>query len=945
MDYMVPPLSKETAALYATTLDRCLWLLKDVGCAEQSDELYGIWFSGLSPLAALSLLSDSNEEDGAFRQDDGTSMLMSAWGGLAAARGLDFDDFLFAADLGGDAEDLRSRFRDAFVRGLLMRPSLEDEDLSRIAELSITGDAAADTMRDLLTGALPASRAARCAFFTKLSAYSFRREIGTMAYALCLSEGLLVPGTGRSKPLLCHREGSVYREGFTVGLFAESFVFGYESDCDGFDAMTLDMDASIAWMDCSDREYPSLVRTLRASACLGYAVGHGEAILPGTDEARVLEEWAQVPSWPGLLIMETCAVPYIAFVATKGVGLCAGAFEEEELEGFIFSGKPLCAKLRMLEHLQMIGSEVPRRYLSKKYGPDGSALLASQDAIEIHDMLRPLLVSCDRDLAMRCDEAILFGSARFTDHKDYSLSNLVEAFETLSDLGMATETQAFDLLELDNAASQSGDNRMSSVLMEKAADWAASEGPAQLSRIRSLQPEYRYDHRLIEYQLRSLLVSAGCLNDVLAVFAGLLGNSPCCSAEDVEGLRFCLKICRNKAVDLGCGDGFEREVSDIEMTIKDAPKYDSLKSGVANSATSVLRDLSDLSDEEVRHAAFRQEVDRWHWEPVVEACSELVDRGFEKGEVFNNLVEARGAALCEEGWVHSSSSVTKLIDDIASYSDDEFFYKLLSWRNQGLDRYGFGSAPNDIAHIVMVRARARKPALFKVMFELECDSKRRWITCNGKCELPALEEAGSDLPEPGSLPELVTDILLDSILPEDPHRTEDAVRGITWGGLHLEGVRNRVCEGLPALRSYERILLEKVLGRWRHVFPGDDTIRNCLARLLDEVKRLDEACVLSICVGASGIILKSDMDDPKLMEGSRCEVPSRITTSLSKADIICGDGCEDVRDAIKSCCGGEVRPFVKRYMQNDGVALSTCRQGDFGQELLYSEMCRGRWLI
>ena len=124
---------------------------------------------------------------------------------------------------------------------------------------------------------------------------------------------------------------------------------------------------------------------------------------------------------------------------------------------------------------------------------------------------------------MRCDEAILFGSARFTDHKDYSLSNLVEAFETLSDLGMATETQALTCSS-DNAASQSGDNRMSSVLMEKVADWAASEGPAQLSRIRSLQPEYRYDHRLIEYQLRSLLVSAGCLNDVLAVFAACSGT-------------------------------------------------------------------------------------------------------------------------------------------------------------------------------------------------------------------------------------------------------------------------------------------------------------------------------------------------------------------------------------------------------------------------------------
>lgn len=944
MDYMVPPLSKEAAALYATTLDRCLWLLKDAGCAEQSDELYGIWFSGLSPLAALKILSDPNEDGGAFRQDDGPLTLMSSWGRFAAARGLDSNELLSADDLGDDADELRSRFRDAFVKGLLLRSPVEDDDVSKIAELPITRDAAADMMRDVLTGTLPASRDARCAFFSKLSVYSFRHGIGTMAYALCLSEGLPVPDADRPRLLLGHREGNVYQEGFTAGLFAESFIFGYESDGDGFDAMALDMEVAIAWMDRSNREYLPLIRTLRASACLGYAVGHGEAILLGTGEARALEEWAQAPSWPGLLTLETCAVPYIAFVAAKGTSLCAGAFEEKALEDFVFSGRPLCAKLRMLEHLQGICSEVPERYLLKEYGPGGSVLLASQDAVETHDMLRPLLVACDQGLAQRCDEAILFGSARFTDHKDYSLSNLVEVFGALSDLGMATEAQAFDLLELDNAASQSGDNRMSGVLMEQVVDWAASEGPLQLSRIRSRQPDCRYDHRLIEHQLRSLLASAACLDDVLAVFAGLLGNSPCCSAEDVEDLRFCLEVCKKKAIDLGCGDGFEREVLDVESAIKDAPRRESLKSGVGNPSAGVPRDFGALSEEEVRYAAFRQEIERWRWEPVAEACSELIERGFEKGKVYNRLVEARAAALCEESWTHSSSSVTKLIDDIASYSDDEFFFKLLSWRNQGLDRYGFGSAPNDIAHIVMVRARARKPALFKVMFELERDSKRRWITCNGKCELPALEEAGPDLPGPESLSELVTDILLDSILPEDPHRTEDAVRGITWGGLHLEEVRNRVCEGLPALHSYERILLEKVLGCWRHAFPGDDAIRNCLAGLLDEVKRADEACVLSICAEVPGIILKSNMDDPRLMEGSRCEVPSRIATFLSKADIICGDGCEDVRDAIESCRGGEVRPFVKRYMQNDGVALPTCRQGDFGQELLYSEMCRGRWL-
>ena len=944
MDYMVPPLSKETAALYATTLDRCLWLLKDAGCAEQSDELFGIWFSGLSPLAALKILSDPNADGGVFRQDDGPSMLMSSWGGFAAARGLDFNELLSADGLGDDADELRSRFRDAFVKGLLLRSPVEDGDVSKIVELPITKDAAADMMRDVLTGALPASRDARCVFFSKLSADSFRHGIGTMAYVLCLSEGLPVPGADRPRLLLGQREGSVYQEGFTADLFAESFIFGYESDGDGFDAMALDMEAAIAWMDRSSREYLSLIRTLRASACLGYAIGHDEAILSGTGEARALEEWALAPSWPGLLTLEACAVPYIAFVAAKGTSLCVEAFDEKTLEGYVFSGRPLCAKLRMLEHLQGICSEVPERYLSKEYGPGGSVLLASQDAVETHGMLRPLLVACDRGLAQRCDEAILFGSARFTDHKDYSLSNLVEVFGALSDLGMATEAQAFDLLELDNAASQSGDNRMSGALMEQVVDWAASEGPLRLSRIRSRQPDCRYDHRLIEHQLRSLLASAMCLNDVLAVFAGLLGNSPCCSAEDVEDLRFCLEICKKKATDLGCGDDFEREVLDVESAIKDAPRRESLETGVGNSSAGVPRDFGALSDEEVSYAAFRQEVERWRWEPVAEACLELIERGFEKGEVYNRLVEARGASLCEESWTHSSLSVTRLIDGIASYSDDEFFFKLLSWRNQGLDRYGFGSAPNDIAHVVMVRARARKPALFKIMFELECDSKRRWITCNGKCELPALGEAGPDLPGPESLSELVTDILLDSILPEDPHRTEDAVRGITWGGLHLEGVRNRVCEGLPALHSYERILLEKVLGCWRHAFPGDGVIRNCLARLLDEVKRADEACVLSICAEAPGIILKSDMDGPKLMEGSRCEVPSRITTFLSKVDIICGDGCEDVRDAIESCCEGEVRPFVKRYMQNGGVVLSTCRQGDFGQELLYSEMCRGRWL-
>lgn len=158
----------------------------------------------------------------------------------------------------------------------------------------------------------------------------------------------------------------------------------------------------------------------------------------------------------------------------------------------------LCTKLQIPNHLQRAGSALPGKYLLKEYGPDGSFLLASQEAAQIHGLLKPLLLTYDKELAVHCDEAILFGSARFTDHKDYSLSNLIECFEALSDLGAVTEAQALELLELDNAATLSGYNRMSDALMEAVAHWAISVSPSQLSMIRSWRKEYRYDYSLIE---------------------------------------------------------------------------------------------------------------------------------------------------------------------------------------------------------------------------------------------------------------------------------------------------------------------------------------------------------------------------------------------------------------------------------------------------------------
>ena len=943
MDYMVPPLNKETAALYATILDRCLWLLNDAGRAEQSEELYGIWFSGLTPSRAAKMLSDPNGDGRRYRQEDDLSLLMSAWGEFAAACGIGYDEPPTDSSLTPDVDNLLTFYRDSYVRGSLNWCRPQESIAEIISGISITEDAAANIMRDILVGTLPAPRAARCAFFSRLASYSFERALGTLAYALCLSEGLASSDADRSQLLLFPRKGSIYEKDFTLELFAESFIFGYESSHNDFGSMVRDMQDAIVWMDSSHREHLSFVRALRASACLGYSAGHGEAIRPGTKEASVLREWSKAPSWPGSLTIETCAVPYMMFVAEKGASFSNGALEGKDLESFVFSNKPLCTKLRILNHLQRIGNEIPKRYLQKIYGINGSDLLVTQDAVETHEMLRPLLLTCDRELALHCDEAILFGSARFTDHKDYSLSNLIEIFSALSDLGMATESQALNLLELDNAATQSGDNRLSDTLMRTVGEWAVDEGVSQLSRIRSCQSEYKYNYSLIEFQLRSLLMHAKSLDDVLAIFAGLLGHTSCCSPEDYESLHFHIETCKEKAIELGCGSDFIDTVSDIKRAIEDAPIRKSSLPDAKESSEDDCLSFSTLTDEEVRKAAFLQEIDPWHWESTAKACSELVRRGFEKSEVSNTLVETRGAALANSGWTHYSTPLTELIDAIAIHADDASFFKFLSLRKKKLGEYGFGSAANDIAHIILVRAQSKNPALLETMFELECDSKRRWITCNKKCELPTIKHEKLSLPRPKVLAEHIADILIDSVIAHDPHRTENATRGIAWGGLHVEGIKGRTCKALPNLDSYGRILLEKVLDCWMCAYPGDEDIANCLLQLINEVSRADEACVLSIIAETPRLILRPDMKDPKPVGDGSSKIPSRIEGFLLEAQMFCDDGCEDIRNAIESCCEEEVAPFIRRYMRSGDTLLPIYQLDDYCQELLYAKMCHGRW--
>lgn len=88
------------------------------------------------------------------------------------------------------------------------------------------------------------------------------------------------------------------------------------------------------------------------------------------------------------------------------------------------------------------------------------------------------------------------------------------------------------------------------------------------------------------------------------------------------------------------------------------------------------------------------------------------------------VLRSRGLRPFKEGWVHHSAALTQLVDGIASYADDDSFYKFLSYRNEGLDRYGFRSASSDIASAVRVRTKAKSPTLLRLYLNSNATAKK-----------------------------------------------------------------------------------------------------------------------------------------------------------------------------------------------------------------------------
>ena len=73
------------------------------------------------------------------------------------------------------------------------------------------------------------------------------------------------------------------------------------------------------------------------------------------------------------------------------------------------------------------------------------------------------------------------------------------------------------------------------------------------------------------------------------------------------------------------------------------------------------------------------------------------------------------------------------------------------------------------------------------------------------------------------------------------------------------------------------------------------------------------------------------------------KIPSLIKNYLSTVRLYCNDDCADIKDAIESFADSEAALFINRYMRNDETILPISRLDHYCQELLYAEMCRGRW--
>lgn len=953
-DVIRVPLESDHIHSYKTALERIVWL-QVVGSSDAAKEMFEVWFGPYTPSTFVACLARRGSH---FRDVKSlVSELMLLWGRYSAQSNKEYDEL----DSGysatpGFADQCRS-FRDGYVIERLKSVAALEDAQKTLSSLGLSSDALKAALKDYLCGQNQISSTSLSLIAANLDVNNPELMSLAIQYvATALSDGALIEIGDFGGRLLSEDEKFYFSSETIPSLIAECFLFGYCHDVQGFAESCVAAEFALSWLDANNYDYPQFMLRARAAACLGYSAGHSLPIAKGTSEAQCIESYMVNRGGRSFDFNDADLLLQYMINVGNATRLLDGVLSDDAMESFaLSSGFFLTVKLRLIERLVQSGKiAILQRVVDEYYGEDGSVLLTSAEAPYVHSLLKGAVEIVNPDLVRKVDLAIPMMVSGFTDHKDYSLMHLVKLFELGVDNGSISASAAHRLQSIDIVASKTGDNRISREVEDALLSWSLSGGLPELSEIRNRDDEFKYGYSLLWRQFQPLLSYARTADEILACFAVAYGSSSYYDASDLLQIRDAAEKCYDAAHSLECIDDVKPVVDGIIRSLPEHvhPQPGYPKSDLADSyekkEVAKREAVKALKDEELPMVAFDELLEHWDWTRVFTACEEMISRGTPASDVYERLADRRTIELSQGSWELTSTPYRTVVERISRLASDEVFFKMLGSRKDRLCQYGLGTALTDIAFAIRERIASHPEHDINEFFDIEYESKLRWLTANWTFKLQGLEEPEnleSDSCDEGAnidLATLCTDILIDLLVENDPHRTEDAVRGLAWLGGKVSSSRERSFQRFDELAPRARALLIKLAGYWLKL--GSVEAKTFLESAMMTTESCSELMLLSVMLGMPPYRFNA-IESRKGLTSQLgvADLPPKIKTFLS-ASGMWGIGCSDIRREIEQSSDCELnRTPADGYCRREDAVCPISPVERSAERIMYREYSKGRW--
>lgn len=944
------PLNSNSVFAYKAALERILWL-QSADAIDASSEMFEIWYGPFNPSAFVALLQ--NGDDSFQNIEHIVSEIMILWGRYSAQIGKEYVECTpdYVPDQSFE-ESLRC-FKDGFVIEKLRQAQTTSDAQYSMSSLGLSAQAIKEVLNDYLIGRDQISNASFLYITRKLIAQPEDRQLlVTQFMAIALSNGEVIEIGDLEERLLRKRNGFYYSSDSTFQLVAESFLFGYYCGKSGFKEACSEAEELLFWIDPNENNYLSLINRVRASVCLGYSAAHHLTIAKATPEAECMERYMNQRHERSFEFHQADLLLQYMINTGSTTRLTEGVLSNETIRSFLL-GPLSTKKARLIERLIQAGAtSILREMVDEHYGQDGSVLLLRDNPLEDHKLLRHALEAIDPDLARKVNRCISATASGFTDHKDYSLNHLVELFKIGMDRGSINASTARRLQIIDLAASNAGGNRMSEAVRDALINWSSCEPLEDLIALWNRDIEFIYDYSLLIKQFDSLLAHANAAEEICSCFAVVYGSSSYYDASELENVHRAAQKCFEVAKENGCTDLVKSYISDVINRLPERPEnstnhaIDEFSASYENKENARRKAVITLEDEELSAVAFEESMDYWDWTRVHVACEELISRGLSPTEVYEELAERRQFELAQGGWEHSSAPHTAVIRRIACSVSDEHFFNMLRARKENLCQYGFGTASTDIAFAIRERLITHLEYDIDDYFNIEYESKLRWLTANKAFRLEDINGStyhGQNIIPSCNLSTLCADFLIDSLIENDPHRSEDATRSLAWVGAISSLVRERCFERFGGLAPRARTLILKLAAYWLQL--GHAKIETFFETALLNTENCSEFLLISIALGKQFSSLNMVQKGSFASNSEAQILPPLIRRFLDDAEVH-GIDCADIRHEIEwSTPADSGKLSTNVFFRREDVECPIYPTEKTAEKILYREYANGRWGI